>query len=491
MPKNKRHKAVVLALTLGLCISALLIAPKLIPRLWAYWQDRAPRITTLTPAKNDPIDAQTTRYAGLADLGDLLVGGGQLRVLGNPAAERYPDCDQSVARNPWDLRAFAGGLYLGLGNEDNRGPSANSGPVPVVRYDPSDGTFRQEVTLPEEQLDRFYLHDGELWVPGADARQSWRWGSLYRRDASGRWTQYRSLPRTVHAYALAWHQGHLFAGVSVTEAVPEGVGSERYGSAVAVIPSRGPSNGDERERAMEWSLIPLGGWRILDFLKVEGQLYATDIFPGPAIQRWLDDEQRQSWHAPVYELEPSGASPLPHFLRRSDLDARTLFPDTPQAGKRAAIVARAVAWGERAAYLGVFASAPDSWSAHGAYLADSLRPGAVRVRRIPLPEGALAFDLRLDGEELQVLFAVPDTNTPDADGALETRWRNTLWSSRDGQQWETVLSFSAQAPARAVERLNDNLYFGLGSVRSPAAGVCMPMDELAGTVLRWQPPDGA
>ncbi len=39
----------------------------------------------------------------------------------------------------------------------------------------------------------------------------------------------------------------------------------------------------------------LGGWRIFDFLLVDGPLFAADIVTGPGIQRWLDAKQRQDW----------------------------------------------------------------------------------------------------------------------------------------------------------------------------------------------------
>ena len=430
------------------------------------WQNRQPTITAFRPAAAIPIDAQPAHYVALAALSRPLIGGGRLEVLGNPAAHRYPDCIQSFARNPWDLIAFAGRLYLGLGDDSNDGPSANAGPVPVYTYDPADHHFRQDTTLAEEQLDRFYRHDGELWIPGDDPRQGWHWGNLYRRDAAGGWRQFRTLPRTIHTHALAWHAGRLFAGVSVTEAVPAGLGTERHGSAVAVSADGGA----------HWDLIPLGGWRLFDFLQVGGQLFATDIVPGPGIQRWLEREQRQAFHAPVYELEAADQTAPTRFRRRPDLDATVLFPATPLAGRRAAVIERALAWGTRAAYLGAFAGTGDAGPVRGAYLATSLTEGAPEVERIPLPADALAFDLRLDGTALQVLFAEP------LDAA---RWTNSVWSSRDGVHWSPRLSFTATAPARAFERLGADLYLALGSLKPPAADTCTPGDRLTGTLVRW------
>ena len=93
------------------------------------WQNRQPTITAFRPAAAIPIDAQPAHYVALAALSRPLIGWGRLEVLGNPAAHRYPDCIQSFARNPWDLIAFAGRLYLGLGDDSNDGPSANAGPL--------------------------------------------------------------------------------------------------------------------------------------------------------------------------------------------------------------------------------------------------------------------------------------------------------------------------------------------------------------------------
>lgn len=384
-----------------------------------------------------------------------------LEIIGNPAARRYPDCSQAFARNPWDLLAFEGRLYIALGDYSNEGPSPNAGPVPVLAYDPRAATFHQETTLPEEQIDRYYAHDGQLWIPGTDPRASWRWGNLYRRAASGVWRQYRTLPRTIHAHALAWHEGRIFAGTGVTEAVPDGVGLKGHGSAVAVSADGG----------RHWDLMPLGGWRIFEFLTVADQFFAVDIFPGPGIQGWLDREQRQAFHAPLYEYAgPAG------FRRRPDLDAATLLPDTPTAGSRAAVIERAVARHGQSAYIGAFAPQADDSPVRGAYLAASLQEGGVHVQRIALPAGALAMDLSVENGALRVLFAEP---------LPPEWWRNTVWASPDGRRWEPLLSFDALAPARSFARLGEHGYIGLGALRPPPAGRCTPADLASGTLLRW------
>jgi hypothetical protein len=113
-----------------------------------------------------------------------LTKGWRATALGNPAAIRYPQCWQSLPRNPWDLAVFDGRLYVGLGNASYDGPSANAGPVPLFSHHLGQapggaGRWRQEATVPEEEISRFIARVDALWVPGADARGSWRWGNLY------------------------------------------------------------------------------------------------------------------------------------------------------------------------------------------------------------------------------------------------------------------------------------------------------------------------
>jgi hypothetical protein len=386
----------------------------------------------------------------------------ELEVLGNPASLRYPACDQALARTPWDLQAHDGRLYIGLGDDSNEGPTANAGPVPVIVYDSASHRFISEAELPEEQLDRFYRHDDVLWIPGDDPRQSWRWGNVYRREANDAWRKFRTLPGTIHTHTLAWHRGHLFAGLTVEHAMPEHVGQAGWGSAVA-------QSGDGSHT---WRVQPLGGWRILDFLTVRGRLYAVDAFPGPGLQKWLDREQRQTYHAPMYEyIDDPGL-----FQRRPDLDARVMFPATPQAGQRMALVERAVSFGKGSAYLGVFARKPGDPAVRGAYLAWNLQPGQVMVQRIPLPEGALALDLREEVGTLSVLFAEP---------LGDSNWHNHVWTTEDGQHWQPAVDFTATAPARSFERLGGDWIFGLSSLEPPKSGECSSAHRAAGTLLRW------
>lgn len=50
-----------------------------------------------------------------------------------------------------------------------------------------------------------------------------------------------------------------------------------------------------------------------------------------------------------------------------------------------------------------------------------------------------------------------------------------------------VLSFSAAAPARAVDALGGDWYFGLGNLKAPTPDDCTPADTATGTLLALSP----
>ena len=452
-PRPRHHQRLIF-------IVLLLAAAAAVPLAQRYVLPRLSSIRVLpTPQATIPLRA---------DAGEAWLEKGNratLEVLGNPAAQRYPDCAFAAARNPWDLRAYGGRLYIGLGNASNEGQSANAGPVPLMAYVPAPGRFVQETTLDEEEISRFYRIGPDLLIPGTDPRESWDWGNLYRRQQDGRWSQYRTLPRTIHAYALAQAEGRLLAGVSISDALPESVGTERHGSAVAVSEDHGRT----------WQLHPLSGWRIFDFLPVGGRLYATDLFPGPEFRRWLKKEGREAYHTPVHEYGSDR-----RFHRRPDLTAAVIFPDTPEARARAALVEQAIPWGEAAAYLGAVAARKGALPVRGLYIATNLASNPPNVHRVPLPEGAIPWDIRLEGEMLEVLLA---------QRLAPLRWRNSVWSSRDGKSWREVLNFEAVSFARSFERLGVEYYFGLGIVGED--NTCTAAERASGTLLRVRLGQGA
>lgn len=92
-----------------------------------------------------------------------------VEVLGEPFKGRWFG-RWTYARNVWDMQVYDGRIYLGCGNSSNEGPATNTGPVPVICFDPRRSEFVCEATLLEEQIDRYCVTDGRSvndhqWVP--------------------------------------------------------------------------------------------------------------------------------------------------------------------------------------------------------------------------------------------------------------------------------------------------------------------------------------
>lgn len=351
-----------------------------------------------------------------------------------PFAERYPAGELIYARNVWDLKAFAGRLYVAAGNYDNNGPAPNAGPVPILAWDPVKMAIVNEGQVDEEQIDRFCLINGTLYIPGTDPMESWKRGNLYRRRKDGRWQKQRTIPKAIHVFALTGNNGRLYAGLKATDTVPWYVDFNGYGSAVAVSSNAGKS----------WKFFRLGGYSISSFLHTAGRLYAADVFPGPGLNQWIAARSRERYYAPMYMLNAAGN----HFERRSDLTAEHLFPDTQGVMDRACIISLAVVFADSCLYIGSDARGP-----FGLYRTDSLDPGAVRTTRIRLPDESIPRDIFIDNGMAFVLL-----QSPLAEHAV----CNHVLASRDLVRWAAFFHFNAPTFARSFEKLDGDFYFGLG-----------------------------
>jgi len=380
--------------------------------------------------------------AGSRALLELESPGWQQRSLGNPARQRYPHCWQARARTPWDLILWQQQLYLGLGDTSNEGPTANAGPVPLLRYEPRRHLWHQDATLPEEAVERFVADGDRLWIAGADARGSWRWGNLYRQRAGGWfWWQVRRLPGFIHVHDLIPWRGALVVAGNIEHAVPAGLGPERHGSAVAVSADGG----------QHWRVTPLGGWRSTALLPVAGQLYALEALPGPALQRWLMQQGRQSRFRAVHQWQENGS-----WRGRPDLTAAALLPEVPEAGRRFAWLENVQRWGEGAAWIAAIGPAPGARATRQAFVATDLAAGRLAVQRLPLPPGAIAMDLATTGTGLVLL-----SSEPFGPG----RWRQRIeliHRGPAGWQRQLLLQFRTATPAHSLAGQSDHWFLGLG-----------------------------
>lgn len=148
--------------------------------------------------------------------------------VGIPSSERYAEGIR--ARSPWDMAIFDNKLYIGSGDYD-----ANAGPIDMWCYDIENSTWSNSGTLPEEEIDRFCLIDGQLAVPGIDPQEDWTLGNYYVLEGD-QWVKRRNIQGGLHTFDIVEFDGMLFAGLGVTSGSYPIVCSKDGGQTFETIP---------------------------------------------------------------------------------------------------------------------------------------------------------------------------------------------------------------------------------------------------------------
>ena len=140
-----------------------------------------------------------------------------VKVIGNIKDHISPSKSQNYAyaRNIWDLQVYKDKIFIGYGSWANSSLSGatNCGTIPIIAVDTkTEKIVREDVYCidrnrslvrrangaEDEQLWNFSVIDGELYVPGCDARGTfdtgggeWDWGNFYVRRSDGTWLKKR------------------------------------------------------------------------------------------------------------------------------------------------------------------------------------------------------------------------------------------------------------------------------------------------------------
>ncbi|UCD49177.1 MAG: hypothetical protein JSW27_16790 [Phycisphaerales bacterium] len=325
------------------------------------------------------------------------------------------------------MHVFGGRLYLGARNSNNSAPATNAGRVPIVCYDPVKDEFLREGTVDDEQIDRYYTHDGQLYIPGHDPIESWRLGNFYRRRDNGRWQKHRTIPGAIHLYAMAWHEGRLFGGLGI-----------RNSAAVSVSLDQGRT----------WNVLQTGGRRVYEFLVMTGCLYAAEMIPTPKkVESWPDRLRIEFFCVSEFQTPDQ-------FVPRRDITAETLFPGTHFESNRWMKAIHAQAPGSKTLYIGAYCHTDHQSLPFGLFLASSLGKGNPSVRPITLPDRCRPWGWLVRDNRLYVLL---EAEQPDGAQVRVVRFHDKWLSS-----YEEVLYFEVPTFARSFEILDGDFYFGLG-----------------------------
>lgn len=179
--------------------------------------------------------------------------------LGVPSSERY--AEGICARSPWDMAIFDNKLYIGSGDYD-----ANAGPVDMWCYDIENSTWSNSGTLPEEEIDRFCLIDGQLTVPGIDPQEDWTLGNYYILN-DGQWVKRRNIEGGIHTFDIVEFDGMIFAGLGVLNGAYPIACSKDGGKTFETIPLQ--KNGENIDTSGSQFV------RVYDLFVFKNNLYAA------------------------------------------------------------------------------------------------------------------------------------------------------------------------------------------------------------------------
>jgi hypothetical protein len=331
------------------------------------------------------------------------------QLIGNPFTAKG-----IYARNVWDMQVFDGKIFLGHGNSSNTGPSGNAGPIPIYALDPLSGTFTNEYSTENEQIDVFRVIDGVLWTTAHDPRGNASTAPFYRQ-ANGTWAQTTN-PGELHNYDIASHGGALFVAL--------GNGSGK--------PTARSTNG-----GISWVQHGDISGRIYELFKFKGVLYGMTYVDVTEHGRSI------AGYGSVFYWNGTTMASV------DTLRGIEFMPGAPTTATQAR-TERTLTFNNRLIYLGVNNVNDHQWEPFALYTATVFGTGT----KVDLGAGTLPYDLLVRGGTLYVL-----ASKRNALGDYE----NIVYSSTNSTTLSEFFRFASTTLARSFEELNGDFYFGLGT----------------------------
>lgn len=119
------------------------------------------------------------------------------------------------------MAEFKGKLYVGSCTQP-----ANTDTGSIFTYDPERHLWEKVFQVNEQELIRLEAYGDTLYVPGYDANNGgWDLGNIYLHDGTT-WVERRTVPRAVHTYGLAVHDGRIYLAADIFDEGLKGDNSE-------------------------------------------------------------------------------------------------------------------------------------------------------------------------------------------------------------------------------------------------------------------------
>ena len=356
----------------------------------------------------------------------LALGGGYSSVKAVPQELRIPMEEVynylPPHRNVWDMIIFEDKLYAGSGDYD-----INAGPINVWCYDILSGKWGNSGKLPDEELSRFIIINGELVAPGIDPRGDWNLGNYYVLKDS-EWKTVRTIPGGIHTFDMVSFDGLLFAACGVAAGETPILCSQNGGESFETVPMK-------KERA----LIDTSNSKVIrayDFFVMADTLYATFFH---------DDTGNDAFEFDLYRYEDG------EFVFFNDWLSRTGYM---------------LLWN-------VFTGAKETFHDKVFFTTGYLYTTTDMdyITNIHFPASEVVWDLIEFNEVLYVLCS-----KEQKDGS----YRMSVWENKTGadKDFKEIFNFNYALPAMSFARTDDTFYFGIGQKDNdnPLRGMVLSVD---------------
>lgn len=358
-------------------------------------------------------------FLGAQTFKSLVFGAGQndvtstMSYLGKPFTK-----GNQYYNNVWDIQSYNGRLYYGHGDW-----AYNAGPIPVVSMDLSNDSFVQnEYSVDDESIWRYKVLNGELYIPGSDARTgNWNWGQYYKLDANG-WRMSRSIPYALHVLDMEYFDGKLWAGVGA-----EGSDSTKLRKYELQSSSDGGATWDVE--------MPTTGSacynRCYTLFQMNGNLYGAGTIYG-----------RSGY---VLEVVPGGTAVQ-----------KTISFSGSNIPTASAVINRTENFNGNILFIlqGYDTEVTTSGDGYHTPVAMVKASSLTNGTSVIMPEaGAIPTDILVRDNRVYVLANIKHSNTS---------WTNIVYYSSDLNTWTEAFRFDTGAMARSFEENKKDFYIGLG-----------------------------
>ncbi|UJF34300.1 hypothetical protein [Paenibacillus hexagrammi] len=359
-----------------------------------------------------------------------------VKLVGQPFIDKA-----AYARNVWDMQVFNGKIYLGHGNSSNEEPAPNAGPIPVYYLDPANNKFfTQQVvgskngkSVDEEQIDIFKVLNGDLYIPGHDARgEGWDFGNYYKLD-NDKWIKFRNLPKAVHVYDMAAYNGELFAATASNNSAD-------------VLMSKDEGNSWEKVDSIE-GYGPKRAYALFEF---HNKLYASSGML-PKNNKWSDEN-----HLLTIKGSYKGSS---HLLKteQTDIYGGKMLPGIAMDEQNPTApyikMVRTTPINDKLLYIAGEIYNDHQWIPRGLVVANDLESADTVI----FPDlNTLPTDILVRKDAVYVLAYTK---------IGKDQYINRVYISNEDDllKWTELFEFKQETFARSFEEIEGNFYFGLGS----------------------------